>query len=97
MTESAAEDGGPPRKTARFIMRALQVFRVMLNTPVFKGMTFGGVGGEEQKGKQINFAVLENGRPIPYMLRVSKLTDLATQNAEMGLTCRRRSVTRQML
>lgn len=69
----------------------------MLNTPVFKGMTFGGVGGEEQKGKQINFAVLEEGRPVPYMLRVNRLTKLATQNVKIGLTCCFRSVMRQML
>lgn len=78
--ESAADDDGPPRKTARFIMRALQVFRVMLNTPVFKGMTFGGIGGEEPKGKHINFAVLENGRPVPYMLRVSKARGMWHRN-----------------
>lgn len=80
MTELAADDDEAPRKTARFIMRALQVFRVMLNTPVFKGMAFGSVGGEEQKGKQINFAVLEEGRTVPYMLRVSGSTESGTQD-----------------
>lgn len=84
MTELAVDDDETPRRTARFIMRALQVFRVMLNTPVFKGMTFGGVGGEEQKGKQINFAVLEEGRPVPYMLRVSESAELGTQNVNLA-------------
>lgn len=86
MTELAADDDEAPRRTARFIMRALQVFRVMLNTPVFQGMTFGGVGGEEQKGKQINFAVLEEGRPVPYMLRVSVLAKFGTQNVNRADT-----------
>ena len=51
-------------------MRADGVLRVMLNSPVFKGMAVGDLDGGEPKNKQINLASVENGRSVPYLLRV---------------------------
>lgn len=52
-------------------MRADGVLRVMLNTPIFKGMTVGDPQGNEPKSKQIHLASLESGRSVPILLRVS--------------------------
>lgn len=65
------ESKGVSKKTARIVMRADGVLRVMLNTPVFKGMAVGDIEGNEPKNKQINLASVENGRSVPYILRVS--------------------------
>ena len=53
------------------IMRADGVLRVMLNSPIFKGMPVGEVSGEEPKGKQLNLASVEDGKTVPLLLRVS--------------------------
>ena len=59
------------KKTARIVMRADGVLRVMLNSPVFKGMFVGDVDGKEPKNKQVNLVSVENnGRSVPYLLRV---------------------------
>ena len=63
------------KKTARIVMRADGVLRVMLNSPVFKGMFVGDVEGKEPKNKQVNLVSIENGRSVPYLLRVSNLWD----------------------
>ena len=57
-------------KTGRFIMRAHQTFRVLLNTPVFKEMKVGDSKGQEPAGKSFAFAVVEDGRPTPHMIKV---------------------------
>ncbi|KKK26484.1 hypothetical protein ARAM_000273 [Aspergillus rambellii] len=62
-------NGVEDKKAARMIMRADGVLRVMLNTPLFKGMTVGDASGKEPKSKQITLASLENGRTIPILLR----------------------------
>ncbi|KAE8549936.1 hypothetical protein EYB25_008461 [Talaromyces marneffei] len=67
---SNADDNTPKRKTARMIMRADGVLRVMLNSPIFKGMPVGEVSGEEPKGKQLNLASVEDGKTVPLLLRV---------------------------
>lgn len=54
-------------------MRADGALRVILNTPVFKGMTVGDASGEEPSTKHIHLASLENGRSVPLLLRVSYL------------------------
>ncbi|RJE25794.1 hypothetical protein PHISCL_01840 [Aspergillus sclerotialis] len=54
----------------RLIMRADGVLRVMLNTPIFKGMTVGDASGNEPKSKQIHLASLESGRSVPILLRM---------------------------
>ncbi|KAI2998060.1 hypothetical protein CBS147346_8405 [Aspergillus niger] len=71
-------DGVEDKKAARMIMRADGVLRVMLNTPIFKGMTVGDGQGKEPKSKQINLASLENGRSVPILLRTGS-EDLAKE------------------
>lgn len=63
-------DGKEDKKAVRMIMRADGVGRVMLNTPLFKGMTVGDASGKEPKSKQIHLASLESGRSVPILLRV---------------------------
>ena len=58
-------------KAARFIMRAHQTYRVLLNAPIFKQMKVGDSKGQEPMGKSVAFAVVEEGKPTPYMIRVS--------------------------
>ncbi|PWY84654.1 hypothetical protein BO94DRAFT_468256 [Aspergillus sclerotioniger CBS 115572] len=71
-------DGMEDKKAARMIMRADGVLRVMLNTPIFKGMTVGDGQGKEPKSKQIHLASLENDRSIPILLRTGS-EDLAKE------------------
>lgn len=66
-----SEDNPDTTLRARFIMRAQQTYRVILNTPVFKQMSIGDSRGQEPTSKAISFAVVEKGRPVPYMVRVS--------------------------
>ncbi|KAL2004390.1 hypothetical protein VTN02DRAFT_1 [Thermoascus thermophilus] len=66
------------KKTARMIMRADGVLRVMLNTPIFKGMVVGDPTGKEPTTKQINIASVENGRSVPLLLRTGSV-DLAKE------------------
>lgn len=63
-------DGKEDKKSVRMIMRADGVGRVMLNTPIFKGMNVGDATGKEPKTKQILLASLESGRSVPILLRV---------------------------
>ncbi|KAE8131915.1 hypothetical protein BDV38DRAFT_262738 [Aspergillus pseudotamarii] len=63
-------DGKEDKKAARLIMRADGVLRVMLNTPIFKGMKVGDASGNEPKSKQIHLASLEEGRSVPTLLRM---------------------------
>ncbi|KAL8760657.1 MAG: hypothetical protein Q9184_003172 [Pyrenodesmia sp. 2 TL-2023] len=58
-------------KKARFIMRAHQTYRVLLNQPVFKRMQVGGSKGQEPSGKNFSFAVIDQGRPTPHLLKLS--------------------------
>ncbi|KAL4996999.1 hypothetical protein BDV10DRAFT_195509 [Aspergillus recurvatus] len=65
-------DGVEDKKGARMIMRADGVGRVMLNTPLFKGMKVGDAAGNEPKAtKQIHLASLEDSRSVPLLLRHS--------------------------
>ncbi|KAJ8607676.1 hypothetical protein MRB53_040139 [Persea americana] len=59
----ASTDDDPSRtvKKARLIMRADGVHRVILNSPVFKGMRFGDTNGEEPTGKTMHLQSMENG------------------------------------
>lgn len=65
-----SDDG---KQHGRMIMRADGALRVMLNSPVFKGMTFGDTKNEEPTSKQIFLASNEEGRTVPLLLRVSHL------------------------
>ncbi|KAE8353935.1 hypothetical protein BDV28DRAFT_147563 [Aspergillus coremiiformis] len=71
-------DGEEDKKATRLIMRADGVLRVMLNTPIFKGMTVGDASGKEPKSKQIHLASLEEGRSVPTLLRMPS-EDLARE------------------
>lgn len=68
-------------------MRAHQTYRVLLNQPVFKRMQVGGSKGQEPSGKNFSFAVIDQGRPTPHLLKVRYL--LFDQNCRsIGLTHR---------
>ncbi|KAE8372716.1 hypothetical protein BDV26DRAFT_273516 [Aspergillus bertholletiae] len=71
-------DGEEDKKATRLIMRADGVLRVMLNTPIFKGMKVGDASGNEPKSKQIHLASLEEGRSVPTLLRMPS-EDLAKE------------------
>ncbi len=58
------------QKSGRFIMRAHQTYRVLLNEPIFKEMLVGDAKGNEPKSKSFAFAVIEKGRAVPHMIRV---------------------------
>ena len=51
-------------------MRAHQTHRVLLNTPIFKEMTFGDVKGKEPTTKSVTFAVADEEKLTPYTLKV---------------------------
>ena len=51
-------------------MRAHQTFRLLLNAPIFKQMKVGDSKGNEPSGKSFAFAVIEDGKPTPYMVKV---------------------------
>ncbi|KAG5301677.1 nuclear protein export protein Yrb2 [Histoplasma ohiense] len=76
----ANEDEGvePKKKTARVIMRADGVWRVILNIPVFKGMKAGDPSGGPPKGKQVHFAGFECGKSVPFLFRTGN-DDIAKQ------------------
>ncbi|KAL2872375.1 uncharacterized protein BJX67DRAFT_369065 [Aspergillus lucknowensis] len=83
-----ATDGVEDRKSARLIMRADGVLRVMLNTPVFRGMKVGDATGKEPKSKQIHLASLENGRTVPLLLRIRRRNyTRATDYSVFGYIC----------
>ena len=58
------------QKSGRFIMRAHQTYRVLLNEPVFKDMLVGDAKGNEPKSRSFAFAVIEKGKAVPHMIRV---------------------------
>jgi Ran-binding protein 3 len=62
-----------PEQRARLIMRTDGVHRVVLNTPVFKGMKFGTPECKEPNGKTLNLTGMENGKPALFLLKVSLL------------------------
>lgn len=59
-------------KTGRFIMRAHQTYRVLLNAPILKQMKVGDSKGNEPSGKSFSFMVVEDRKPTPYMVKVSR-------------------------
>lgn len=58
-------------------MRSDGVHRVILNTPLYKGIKFGTPSGEEPTGKLVNVAGVDNGKIVPFLLRVCFLSLLA--------------------
>lgn len=75
---SSEDDSSSSRKTGRFIMRAHQTYRVLLNVPVFKQMQIGDSKGDEPSGKSFLFAVIENAKPVAHMLKLADVTDSRT-------------------
>ena len=71
VTPTQAGDPNESRKKGRLIMRAHQTYRILLNTPVFKQMQVGDSKGKEPHGSQVSLAVVEGGKPTPYLVRVS--------------------------
>ena len=72
VTEESYDGPDVKKRTSRFIMRTEGVFKVILNTPVFKGMRVGGLDGKKPTGKMIYITVIENGKPVPLILKVSE-------------------------
>lgn len=58
------------RRKARLLMRADATHRVILNTPVFKGMRFGAPDGTEPTGKIMHLQSLEESKPVPLQIKV---------------------------
>ncbi|KAI5299179.1 hypothetical protein KEM56_003456, partial [Ascosphaera pollenicola] len=58
------------RARARIVMRADGVMRVILNTPLFKGMKFGDAAGNMPTTKAVNLTAVEEGHPVLFTLRV---------------------------
>lgn len=69
-TSSTEDDPDSPPTSGRFIMRAHQTYRVLLNAPVLKKMTVGDGQGKEPSGKSFSFGVVEQGMLVPYLLKV---------------------------
>lgn len=59
------------RRKARLLMRADATHKVLLNSPVFKGMKFGAPDGSEPTGKLMHVQSLENGKPLLLQIKVS--------------------------
>lgn len=66
----SGEEAPQMERKARIIMRTEHVHRVVLNTPIFKGMKVGNQSGDEPNGKFLNLAGMENGKPALFMLKV---------------------------
>jgi Ran-binding protein 3 len=54
-------------------MRTDGVHRVVLNTPIFKGMKVGTPEGNEPTGKTLNITGMEAGKPTLFALKVSSI------------------------
>lgn len=70
LKEGSDEETPQLERKARIIMRTEHVHRVVLNTPIFKGMKVGNQSGDEPNGKFLNLAGMENGKPALFMLKV---------------------------
>lgn len=64
------------KRSGRMIMRADGAGRVMLNSPIFKGMNYGDPKGEAPSTKQIHLGSTEDNRTVPLLLRVSSFSVL---------------------
>ncbi|KAK5939904.1 hypothetical protein PMZ80_008286 [Knufia obscura] len=67
--EAQATNG---KRKARLLMRADATHKVLLNSPVFKGMKFGAPDGTEPTGKLMHLQSLENGKPLPLQIKIGK-------------------------
>lgn len=70
-TGSNGDRDEPVRETkARIIMRTDGVHRVILNTPIFRGMQVGQSDGSEPTGKTMHLSGLEDGKPKAFQIKV---------------------------
>lgn len=60
------------KRKARLLMRADATHRVILNSPIFKGMRFGQSDGSKPTGKIMHIQSLENGKPVPLQIKIGK-------------------------
>lgn len=72
--ESTAEEDAPPKRTARFIMRADGSHRIMLNSPITKDLHLRDPAGGPPKGKNALFMGFDNGNLRMMQLKVIALT-----------------------
>lgn len=66
-------------------MRAHQTYRVLLNAPIIPQMKVGDSRGEEPSAKSFAFAVVEDGKPTPHMVKV--YSNLPSLKSEKYLYC----------
>ncbi len=71
VTAQSPDPATEAQRNGRFIMRAHQTYRVLLNEPVFKEMLVGDAKGNEPKSRSFAFAVIEKGKAVPHMIRAS--------------------------
>lgn len=83
VSTSLQEGPDGPQRKARFIMRAHQTFRVLLNSPVFKEMKIGDLKGNEPAKKQVSIAVIEDGKPTPYLINLTSEIEAKTLYREV--------------
>ena len=60
-------------RKSRLIMRTDGVHRVVLNTPIFKGMKVGTPEGGEPTGKTLNVTGMEAGKPTLFAIKASSI------------------------
>ncbi|KAI9704791.1 MAG: hypothetical protein M1836_006571 [Candelina mexicana] len=72
VTEGSEDDSDSSITSARLLMRADGSHRVVLNTAIFKSMKIGGRDGEAPTGGSILFTGIEDGKPVPLLLKVNK-------------------------
>lgn len=65
-----SSDEARSKVSARLVMRAESVWRVILNTPIFKGIKVGGPAGEEPTNNYIHLSGIYNNKPVPLLIRV---------------------------
>ena len=68
-----AQQSSSGKRKARLLMRADATHRVILNTPIFKGMRFGDADSSEPTGKVMHLQSLEDGKPLPLQIKVCTL------------------------
>lgn len=68
-----AQQSSPNKRKARLLMRADATHRVILNSPIFKGMRFGDADSSEPTGKVMHLQSLEDGKPLPLQIKVCTL------------------------
>lgn len=58
-------------RKARLIMRTDGVHRLILNTPIVKGMKFGSADGKEPQGKTMIISGFDEGKPATFNVKAS--------------------------